>query len=154
MKKILTFISGIFLASLVFGQAGTIKIVIPDIENTKGTIKVALYNEAGKKGFLKELDLAFRKTETGIKNNTAIIFFRNIPYGVYAVSLFQDENNNGMIDRAPIGFPTEPYGVSGNKNTIGPPKFNDCKFELNTKERKLKINLKRFGNSTKKRGDN
>jgi len=144
MKKIFTFISGFFLATFVFGQTGTIKILIPDIPNAKGNIKVALYNEAGKKSFLKNLNFAFRKKEVGIKNNTAVVLFQNIPFGVYAVSLFQDENNNGMIDRAAIGFPTEPYGISGNKNTIGPPKFNDCKFELKTKEKELKINLKSF----------
>ncbi|RLD49876.1 MAG: DUF2141 domain-containing protein [Bacteroidetes bacterium] len=144
MKKFKSLIAGIFLTTLVFGQTGTLKIVIPNIPTEKGNIKVALYNKAGSKGFLKDLSLSYRKKEVAIINNQASVVFYNIPYGTYAVSLFQDENNNGEIDRAPIGFPVEPYGISGNKNTIGPPSFNDGKFILKTKNVSLKIILKTY----------
>ena len=144
MKKFTSLITGIFLTSFVFGQNGTLKIVIPNIPSEKGNIKVAIYNEAGSKGFLKDLNLSYRKKEVAIKNKTAVIIFKNIPYGIYAVSLFQDENNNGEIDRAPIGFPVEPYGISGNKNTVGPPRFNDGKFVLKSSNLSLKIILKTY----------
>lgn len=144
MKKLISLIAGIFLIISVFGQTGTLKIVIPDIPTGKGNIKVALYNEAGSKGFLKDLELSYRKKEVAIKNKTAVIIFKNIPYGTYAVSLFQDENNNGEIDRAAIGFPIEPYGISGNKNTIGPPSFKDGKFVLKSSNLSLEIILKTY----------
>ena len=144
MKKFKSLIAGIFLTTLIFGQNGILKIVIPNIPTEKGNIKVALYNKAGSKGFLKDLNLSYRKKEVAIIKNQASVVFYNIPYGTYAVSLFQDENNNGKIDRAPIGFPVEPYGISGNKNTIGPPSFNDGKFILKTKNVSLKIILKTY----------
>jgi len=144
MKIVLNVFFLFFFSSFIFGQNGTLKIVIPNIPTGKGNIKVALYNKSGSKGFLKDLNLSYRKKEVAIKNNTAVIIFKNIPYGTYAVSLFQDENNNGKIDRAPIGFPIEPYGISGNKNTIGPPSFNDGKFVLKSSNLSLKIILKTY----------
>jgi len=144
MKTNLTTALILFFGITVFAQTGTLKIVIPDIPSGKGNIKVALYNESGSKGFLKDLNLAFRKKQVEIKNNSAIIIFKNIPYGTYAVSLFQDENINGKIDRAAIGFPVEPYGISGNKNTVGPPNFKDGKFILKSPYLTLKITLKTY----------
>ena len=144
MKSILFTISFLFLILSGFSQSGTLKVIIPDIKSNKGNIKVALYNKAGEKGFLKNLESSFRKKEVQIKNNSAIAVFKNIPYGTYAVSLFQDENNNGILDRAPVGFPTEPYGISGNKKTIGPPKFEDGKFLFNSKNKTVIIELKSY----------
>lgn len=142
MKKITFILFFNFLVFIAIAQTGTIKIVIPEIHSKNGNIKVALYNVEGKKGFLKDLKLACKKKEAEIKNGSAVIVFSDIPYGIYAVSLFQDENNNGKIDRAVIGFPIEPYGISGNKNTLGPPSFNDAEFEINTSYKILNIRLK------------
>lgn len=133
-----------FFGMFVFAQSGTIKVVIPKIQSDKGNIKVALYNEEGSDGFLKDINSAYKKKQVEIKNNSAVIIFKNIPYGTYAVSLFQDENKNNKIDRAVIGFPIEPYGISGNKNTIGPPKFDDGKFTLKSSNLTIKVFLKTY----------
>ncbi len=142
-KNILT-ITLLFFTFSAFSQSGNLTIIIKNIKNDKGNIKIALYNEAGKLGFLKTLDSSFRKQQIPINNRTAKAVFKNIPYGIYAVSLFQDENNNGVIDRAPIGFPLEPYGISGNKKTIAPPKFEDGKFLFDKKSLILTIELNKY----------
>lgn len=144
MKRITIILFFNFIVFLGIAQTCTLKIVIPEINSNKGNIKVALYNIDGKTGFLKDLKLAYKKQETEIKNGSAVIIFSNIPYGTYAVSLFQDENNNGKIDRAVIGFPIEPYGISGNKKSFGPPSFEDGKFKINTTYLTLNIELKTY----------
>ena len=144
MKRVLMIAVILFSVLTGTAQKGTLKIIISDIESNKGTIKVALYNIAGKKSFLKDSEHAYAKKAVAIKNKTAVIIFTNIPYGTYAVSLFQDINNNDSLDRAVVGFPTEPYGISGNKNTIGPPSFDDGKFEFKTLNMILKIRLKTY----------
>jgi len=125
-----------------FSQTGTLKIVVAGINVDKGNIKAALYNRAGEKSFLKDLEHVYVKKEVQITNESTVIIFQNIPYGTYALALFQDENNNGKIDRAVMGFPIEPYGISGNKNTLGPPSFNDAEFDMNTSYKILNIRLK------------
>jgi len=134
----------VFLGISAFSQSGTLKIIVSGIQNNKGNIKVALYNKSGSSGFLKALNLSYRKKEVSISGKKALVTFKNIPYGTYALALFQDENNNGIIDRAPIGFPVEPYGISGNKKTFGPPSFNDGKFELNSENLTLKVEMKSY----------
>ena len=144
MKKIIFLNLFILFSVSVFAQTGSLKITITDIESNDGNIKVALFDQYNSEGFLKKIDLAYQKKELIIKNKNTGVTFTDIPYGTYAVSLFHDKNNNGEIDRSSIGFPIEPYGVSGNKIVIGPPKFNDCKFKINASFKTINIVLKNF----------
>lgn len=144
MKKYILIIILILLVNVFFAQKGTLKIVVTDIESNKGTINAVLYDEAGKLGFLKNIESAHQKKIVKINNKQVAIVFTNVPYGTYAVSIFHDENNNGKIDRTQIGFPAEPWGISGNKFVIGPPKFKDGKFKINSVSKTIKIKMKSF----------
>ncbi len=144
MKKIIYLNLFILFSISVFAQTGSLKITISDIKNNDGNIKVALFDESKSEAFLKKLELAFRKKIVVINNKKADVTFTNIPYGTYAVILFHDENNNGEIERSSIGFPVEPYGVSGNKFVIGAPKFNDCKFKIKSSFKTINIVMKSF----------
>lgn len=144
MKKIIYSSILILLSASVFAQTGSLKITISDIGSNDGNIKVALFDQNNREGFLKELNLAVHKKKVLIHNKSATVVFSDIPYGVYAVSLFHDKNNNGEIDRSSIGFPIEPYGVSGNKFVIGAPKFNDCKFKIDSSLKTINIVMKSF----------
>ena len=67
-----------------------------------------------------------------IDDHTCRYTFKNIPKGVYAISLFHDENDNGTMDTNFVGIPKEAYGCSNNaKGFMGPPKWQDAKFEIN-----------------------
>ena len=80
-----------------------------------------------KEDFLKQCDYA--KT-VAVRNNTISLKIANIKTGVYSVSLFHDENNNGVLDtKGLFGIPSEPYGFSNNpRTTFGPPSFENCTF--------------------------
>ena len=54
-----------------------------------------------------------------------------VPDGEYAVTVFQDLNENGELDTSSIGFPREPYGFSNDaRGSFGPPKFRKAKFDV------------------------
>ncbi len=144
MIKNIVFIALMFVANISFSQKGTLKIIVTDIESNKGTINAALYNESGKSGFLKNIESAHQKKIVKISNKQVALVFYNIPYGTYAVSIFQDENTNMRLDRSPVGFPAEPWGISMNKFVMGPPKFKDAKFKINSKTKTIKIKMKSF----------
>ena len=146
MKKFFVVVGMVLLSITILAQKGELKISISNIKSNTGNIKVALYDKENGEGFLKNIDVAIRKKILTINEKNAGVIFSNIPYGTYAVSLFHDENNNGEMDRASIGFPLEPYGVSGNKFIIGPPKFNDCKFIINSPSKNITIEMKSFKN--------
>ena len=77
-----------------------------------------------------------------IKNKKTVVIFKNLPKGVYAISSFHDINDNKKMDTNFIGIPKEPIGMSNNaKGFMGPPKYKDSKFNLETnKTISIKVN--------------
>jgi len=54
-----------------------------------------------------------------------------LPAGEYALSVFQDVNDNGKLERNFIGIPKEPAGLSNNvRPRFGPPRYKDARFSL------------------------
>ncbi len=111
MKKIILatiFIVSTFLSvSAQEEETVTLTIEISGMKSNKGTVLVALYKN--KEDFLKK---QFRGDVAKIKNKKAITVFKNLVPGIYAVSLFHDENNNQKMDTNFFGIPKEPYGTS------------------------------------------
>ena len=71
--------------------------------------------------------------ESDIKNETATVTFTDLPKGEYAVSVYHDENANGVMDKNMFGIPSEDYAASNNaKGVMGPPKYADAKFKIET----------------------
>jgi uncharacterized protein (DUF2141 family) len=57
--------------------------------------------------------------------------FSNLPAGVFAVSVIQDENANGSLDMNVFGAPIEGYGVSNNiVPATSAPTFADSKIDV------------------------
>jgi uncharacterized protein (DUF2141 family) len=55
------------------------------------------------------------------------ITVRDVPAGSWAVLAYQDENENGELDRNLIGIPSENYGFSRDaRGKFGPPSFEDA----------------------------
>ncbi len=57
--------------------------------------------------------------------------FDKLPAGDFAISVFQDENSNGVLDTNAFGAPTEGYGASKNQlPAAAAPTFADNKVTL------------------------
>lgn len=119
---------------IIFGQVlqaqtdlgQRINVKITNLENNDGKVFVGLYNSDD--SFLNK---AIKGTSVNIEGKSCEVTFENIPQGVYAISMFHDENNNGKMDTNFFGIPTEDYGCSNNaKGFMGPPKWEDAKFEV------------------------
>jgi uncharacterized protein (DUF2141 family) len=66
----------------------------------------------------------------------------NLPAGVYAVSVFHDENMNQKLDKNFVGIPKEGYGASNNpRKKMGPPTFEETKIQVSGAEQSLQIKL-------------
>ncbi len=57
--------------------------------------------------------------------------FSNKPKGNYAIVVFQDLNDNGVLDHQNF-TPTEPFGISNYETLNGTPTFEKAKFEANS----------------------
>jgi uncharacterized protein (DUF2141 family) len=124
---ILLLFSQLLNAQIASGQDITVK--INNLDNSKGKVLVAIYDS--KDSFLNK---RYKGTMSKINDNTCEVTFKNIPEGVYAISLFHDENDNNKMDSNFLGIPKEDYGCSNNATGfMGPPKWEDAKFELKDK---------------------
>jgi uncharacterized protein (DUF2141 family) len=102
----------------------TVTIKVIGARNAKGKLGVALFQDA--KGFPEDTSKTLRQQEAEINPQTlsAQVVFRDVPQGVYAISVRHDENNNGKLDRNFIGVPKEGYGASNNpKKKLRSPSF-------------------------------
>jgi uncharacterized protein (DUF2141 family) len=103
-----------------------ITVIIKNLDSNEGQVYVALYNSQA-----SFLDKEFKATFSTIENNSCEVTFKNVPKGVYAISMFHDENENKKLDSNFLGIPKEDYGCSNNaKGFMGPPNWKDAKFEL------------------------
>lgn len=126
MKIICFFILSTSFAIAQDTAVNTVTVTVSNLESNDGKVFISLYNSEG--SFLNK---GFKSTYSTIENNTCKVVFKNVPNGVYAVSLFHDENDNNKMDTGMFGIPKEDYGCSNNaKGFMGPPKWEDAKFTI------------------------
>jgi uncharacterized protein (DUF2141 family) len=115
---------GLFLivgVGTMFAQ--TLTIQIENIEPAKGYVMVGVFNS--KNNFP---DTYFQGQRIRATNGTLIIGFNNLPTGTYAVSAYQDANENERLDKNIFGIPKERYGFSNNSDR---PVYERCLFDFN-----------------------
>jgi len=121
-------------------QTGTINVEIVGLRNDSGHVLLALYNSA--QGFPENRSKVFASASATIDHGLAFIKFNNVPYGIYAISVLHDENNNGDMDYGFMSIPTEGYGYSQNVRTgMTPPSFADCSFTLDSASKNITIRM-------------
>ncbi|RYZ01862.1 MAG: DUF2141 domain-containing protein [Myxococcales bacterium] len=93
--------------------------------NDKGVVRCGLFNS--ERAWLKE---TFRPSIVKISGKTARCIFKEVPAGVYGISAFHDEDNNGKINTNLVGYPTEQYCSSNDaRNMFSAPSWKDAKFK-------------------------
>ena len=126
------------------GKSGTIKVVIEDVLDGQGQVRVALEKNA------KDFDSGSFDTPKYLsrvedaKGDSVSVTFPAVPYGTYAIKVFQDLNGDGTLKTGFMGAPEEPWGFSTDATGfMGPADFSDAKFELDAPELELTIHLKK-----------
>ena len=130
MRSILVFLLLAFCHSNVY--AGTLTINITNIQKTKGTIKLGLYDKGDvwlEKG--KALK-SYRKTTDGSTDKITIVVEDLDESVFYGLALHHDTNDNDKMDLKmfPPG-PAEGYAFSNiGKLGFTRPAWEDCKYPL------------------------
>lgn len=118
-------------------EGSTIEIEINNIDNSDGQMLIGLYNSE---------DSWLNKPAKGmfgeITEGKSEVKFVGVPDGIYAISVFHDEDNNGELETNFFGIPSEDTGSSNDAPArFGPPKWEDAKFEVKGGAIKQIINL-------------
>jgi len=110
-------------------ETGSLTVEIPEIKEQKGNIAILLFSS--EEGFPNDYEKAAFSKAFDEYSNSISHTFEGIPFGTYAITIAQDRNNNGKIDRGRIvPKPKEPIGMS-NMTKMGRPNFSSASIDFN-----------------------
>lgn len=121
------------------GEIGThaIAVSVDSIDEVVGSVRIALYSDAD--GYAAREPIA--SLAVPVTGTTLEVSLGDFPDGDYAVMLFQDVNGNEDLDRNLLGIPREPWTGSLTRSILGPPGWDDVRFELEGADIELTLSL-------------
>jgi uncharacterized protein (DUF2141 family) len=146
MKKTTAFGINLFIGLLFtffasYTQAQETHVKIADIRSGKGKIILNVFkdnNSYDKEQPYKKI--VFDKKD--LVNGTLNVHFGLEP-GVYGITLLDDENEDGKINKNFVGIPKEGFGFSNFFMTkMKKPSFDDFKVDLKSSDIKVEIRVK------------
>jgi uncharacterized protein (DUF2141 family) len=122
------------------GSGVPIWITIEKVRNSKGTIKVELYNGEVETGKKKGKKIA--RTRVKASQGETKLCLNAPSRGDYSISLYHDENDNKKFDRNFIGIPREGFGFSNNPSIgFGLPDEEEIRFQAKQTGINLRISV-------------
>jgi uncharacterized protein (DUF2141 family) len=118
-------------------SAEMLSVTVSNVKVGKGDVRVGLFNQKDQFPNGKLLRGEVAVSEKGV----VTVVFEDVKPGTYAVSVFQDNNGNKVIDKNFLGIPKEPYGFSG-KWKSGSSSFDKSAFELKQGGAEISIKMK------------
>lgn len=128
--KVIAVSLGLTLSGNIAAQElqGELEVNISGFKNDRGQVIVNLFNEKGK---IMKVNTRHRVLTDTISQGHAKVVFTDLAYGNYAVSVFHDENDNGILDHNMFKLPEEALGFSNDFSLgllSGLPSFEKLKF--------------------------
>ena len=118
--------------ALFCGSSSDLTVNISGIESIKGSVYIAVFTD---KDSFPVFGKQWRGESFSVTEKSMSYTFKNIPYDTYAIAVFHDENDNGVLDKNALGIPLEPYGFSRNARArFSAPPFEDAQFNLKGKQ--------------------
>jgi len=146
-RIMMSIIWSVFFAAFSMGgdfQTGNIMVVAEIAEPNQGQVHIALFRDATSFPNNKEACQGIKLPADGASVQHT---FQGLPFGSYAVAVFQDLNSNGKLDRNLFGIPSEPYDFSNNPVVKWQePTFQEAAFVLNQSKMQIDIKLKNWEN--------
>jgi uncharacterized protein (DUF2141 family) len=106
--------------SSLYAQKLTVE--VHNIKPISGNLMVGVFNS--ETGFP---DVYYKGEKVQITDTVMVVTFAGLPKGKYAVSVYQDINKNGKLDKNILGIPKEKYGFSNKANK---PDYKDSLFDF------------------------
>jgi uncharacterized protein (DUF2141 family) len=105
-------------------QSHRLTIEIDGLKSNAGKVAFAVFDS--KEPYDRRSD-PLRSTFLPVVDRGCGWVVEDLPTGRYAVMVFHDRNDNGELDKRPLGIPKEPYGFSNDaRDPFGPPSFEDA----------------------------
>ena len=116
-------------------SSAAINLQVQEIKAPLGVLRIALYDSEA--NFLDFKEVFASKVVPATMGTTTVVI-DSLPAGTYAIALYQDQHDNGAMDKNWFGIPREPLGFSNAQlRTFGPPSFKACAFTIKAGENKV-----------------
>jgi len=140
MKTIIWIITLIVLNITSARAQNDMSLTITGIRETKGILRIAVFNNVN--GFPSETKKAYKLLSVNITKGNVNTTIKNLPNGEYAITVFHDANNNGILDTNFFGIPREGNGISNATGTsFSKPNYSDAVFQFTQGTKSIKIEL-------------
>lgn len=131
----LLLLAAVLAASKPLVQQAPLQIQILNVQKNNGKVVVEIYN--AKADWLKK---PFRRMTLSPDDNTKKALF-DVPHGKYAISIYQDTNENGELGMNFLSIPKEPIGFGNNYKPFGEPKFESALVDYSPTSKPAAIKL-------------
>ena len=132
--------AGAFASTGAAGAAAGLDVVVTNVRNDKGMVRVAVCSEAE---FLKPT--CVHTGHAPARAGEVVVHVANVPPGRWAAQAFHDENGSGVIERSLLGLPSKGLGFSNDARMMfGPPSFKSAAFELSAAGGRIQFSLRYF----------
>ncbi|MBL8201348.1 MAG: DUF2141 domain-containing protein [Chromatiales bacterium] len=131
MKHFVTVLAALLTGTTALAaDDANLRVVATNVKSDQGKIFVWVYDK--KDDWLSDRYRTQKAVAVaGNRNGDRVTVELLLPAGEYALSIFQDVNDDGKLERNFIGIPKEPAGLSNNlRPKFGPPKYKDAKFAV------------------------
>jgi len=109
------------------------RLQVNKIEELKGSLVIGVHTND--ETYLSKIKEPFRSIVQNVKQaGSQQLSLCDVESGLYAISIFHDENDNGELDTGLFGIPKEPYGFSNNLKKLLPPSFEEATFQFTPTE--------------------
>jgi len=123
----------------VIAKRKPLTLIIKNLRSSTAPVIVSIY---GTENEFPEPTGQLKEYKFKAKGNILTAKITDVPFGTYAIALYQDENSNGKIDKNFIGYPTEGFAFSNNfKPTVKAPSFKNCAFSYSKEASTISIKM-------------
>ncbi len=128
-------------------SAQSLNVTLSGLQSDQGKLVVRVYN-SDKQWLSDKPNEIFKLHTINLKDQVKdekLEFSLDLPDGDYALSVFQDKDEDGALKSNWIGIPREPVAISNNaKGSMGAPEFKDAKFQIAGQPVLQTLNLANF----------
>ena len=120
---------------------GDVTVTVTNLRNTDGVLRACMTRDEDRFPRCQSAEQGYRVVVPA--GEGAVLHFRNVTPGTYAIALLHDENDNGRADRALGMMPTEGFGFSRDARVrMGPPDFEDAAVTIGADANYLTIRMR------------
>lgn len=134
MKHLLAATALLAGGTALAADTSNLRVVATNVKSDQGKLYVWVYDKKDdwlSDRYRTQKSVAVAGNRTGDRITVELL----LPAGEYALSVFQDVNDDGKLERNFIGMPKEPAGLSNNlRPKFGPPKYKDAAFTVKVAE--------------------